>query len=161
MVALDGSATVPAGTYDGLLVTLETTDLEPGGSRRLSWASGIGLVEEDRAGRVVRLRSPSGRIWVPESPESSAVALPDRSVLVRRQHGDRLGERRVGIRARLLRLGLLGRLLRLPLLGVEPTGFHSWRGVVPLPAVLDDRLARLPARAASWFHSCWNWSGAP
>ena len=58
--ALDGSATVPAGSYDDLLVTRVTTRLEPGSSREQSWARGVGLVEEDRVGRVLRLREVTG-----------------------------------------------------------------------------------------------------
>ena len=58
--ALDGSVTVPAGSYDGLLVTRVTTRLEPGSSREQSWAQGVGLVEEDRVGRVLRLREVTG-----------------------------------------------------------------------------------------------------
>ncbi|WP_155992833.1 hypothetical protein [Nocardioides sp. URHA0020] len=55
VIALDGTATVPAGSYDDLLVTRETSELEPGGSRELSWARGVGLVKADSFGRVVRL----------------------------------------------------------------------------------------------------------
>ena len=58
--SLKGSATVLAGSYDDLLVTRETSDLEPGRSLERSWAQGVGLVVEDRAGRVVRLREVSG-----------------------------------------------------------------------------------------------------
>ena len=58
--ALDGSATVPAGTYDGLLVTRVTTKLEPGASTEQHWARDVGLVEEDRPGRIVRLREVTG-----------------------------------------------------------------------------------------------------
>ncbi len=60
VVALDGTATVPAGSYDDLLVTRETTALQPGRSLDRRWAQGVGPVEEDLAGRVVRLRAVTG-----------------------------------------------------------------------------------------------------
>jgi hypothetical protein len=60
VLALTGSATVPAGSYDDLLVTRETTKLAPGRSLERSWAQGVGLVEEERAGRVVRLSEDPG-----------------------------------------------------------------------------------------------------
>ena len=50
---LAGFATVPAGTYSGLLVTLEWTHLEPGARGTKSYAPGIGLVlEEEKKERV-------------------------------------------------------------------------------------------------------------
>ena len=50
---LAGSATVPAGSYGGLLVTLEWTPLEPGAREYKSYAPGIGLVlEEGKKERV-------------------------------------------------------------------------------------------------------------
>jgi len=54
--ALAGVATVPAGSYDDLLVTQQTSALEPGGSVERSWARGIGLVEQSELGRTVRLK---------------------------------------------------------------------------------------------------------
>jgi hypothetical protein len=60
VLAVDGSVTVPAGSYDDLVVTRETTDLDPLGDRELSWARGVGLVEEDATGRTVRLADVSG-----------------------------------------------------------------------------------------------------
>jgi hypothetical protein len=59
VTALTGSATVPAGSYDDLLVTRVTTDLEPGSSREQSWARDVGLVEEQALGRTVRLKAVS------------------------------------------------------------------------------------------------------
>lgn len=55
VTALDGSATVPAGSYDDLLVTRSVSALEPGGSRTSSWARGVGLVDEEQPGRTTRL----------------------------------------------------------------------------------------------------------
>jgi hypothetical protein len=59
VLALNGSATVPAGSFEDLVVTVETTPLEPGRSLDRRWAEGLGLVEEQRPGRVVRLREVS------------------------------------------------------------------------------------------------------
>jgi hypothetical protein len=55
VTALDGSVTVPAGSYDDLAVTRETSALEPDDSRESYWARGTGMVEQDSAGRVLRL----------------------------------------------------------------------------------------------------------
>ena len=44
--ALDGRTTVPAGTYDGLLLTEQRSALVVGTARDLSYAHGVGLVEE-------------------------------------------------------------------------------------------------------------------
>ncbi|WP_345522671.1 hypothetical protein [Nocardioides conyzicola] len=52
VLALDGSATVPAGSYDDLVVTRDTSET---GSVEQSWARGIGLVEATRPGQTVRL----------------------------------------------------------------------------------------------------------
>jgi len=50
---LSGFATVPSGTYSGLLVTLEWTRLEPGARETKSYAPGVGLVlEEGKKERV-------------------------------------------------------------------------------------------------------------
>jgi hypothetical protein len=54
VLALDGSATVPAGSYDDLLVTQQTSALEPADVER-SWARDLGLVEQREPGRTVRL----------------------------------------------------------------------------------------------------------
>ena len=56
VLALDGSATVPAASYDDLVVTEQATSLEPGGAIEQSWARDVGLVEETGPGRTVRLR---------------------------------------------------------------------------------------------------------
>jgi hypothetical protein len=45
-VALDGSTTVPAGTYDDLLLTEQRSALVAGTALDLSYARGVGLVEE-------------------------------------------------------------------------------------------------------------------
>lgn len=55
VLALDGSATVPAASYDDLLVTQQTSALEPGVSVERSWARDVGLVEQTDLGRTVRL----------------------------------------------------------------------------------------------------------
>ncbi|GAA4734566.1 hypothetical protein GCM10023350_17770 [Nocardioides endophyticus] len=55
VVALDGSATVPAASYDDLLVTRQVSSLEPGASVERSWARDVGLVEQIEQGRAVRL----------------------------------------------------------------------------------------------------------
>lgn len=60
VLAITGSATVPAGSYDDLVVTQETSGTEPGGSLEQSWARGVGLVEATRLGQTVRLREVSG-----------------------------------------------------------------------------------------------------
>ena len=50
---LSGFATVPTGSYSGLLVTLEWTQLEPGARESKSYAPGVGLVlEEGKKERV-------------------------------------------------------------------------------------------------------------
>jgi len=54
---LAGVATVPAGTYSGLLVTLEWTHLEPGARGTKFYAPGIGLVLEDEKKERVELVS--------------------------------------------------------------------------------------------------------
>jgi hypothetical protein len=54
-MALDGSATVPAAPYGDLLVTRQTTSLEPGVAVEQAWARDLGLVEETSPGRTVRL----------------------------------------------------------------------------------------------------------
>jgi hypothetical protein len=70
VLALDGMATVPAASYDGLLVTRQTTELSLGSSVEQSWARDVGLVEETSLGRTVRLKGvrdgPSGP---PQPPE--------------------------------------------------------------------------------------------
>ncbi|MBA2953997.1 hypothetical protein GON03_06670 [Nocardioides sp. MAH-18] len=53
--ALDGTVTVPAGTFDGLLVVETTSVLDPQGKRTLYVAEGLGPVEEDDLGRTARL----------------------------------------------------------------------------------------------------------
>lgn len=55
VMGLDGSATVPAGSYDDLLVTEQTSVLEPTVVER-SWARDIGLVEQTEPGRTLRLK---------------------------------------------------------------------------------------------------------
>ena len=46
ILSLDGSASVPFGTYNGgLLVTLETTKIEPGQAEDKSYAAGVGQVQ--------------------------------------------------------------------------------------------------------------------
>jgi hypothetical protein len=60
IVALDDSTTVPAGTYDDLLLTEQRSALAAGTTRDLSYARGVGLVEEDVVAgdyRTVRLVS--------------------------------------------------------------------------------------------------------
>lgn len=57
--AVDESLSVPAGSYDEVVVTRVTSALEPG-SRELSWAPGVGLVEEDGTGRSLRLTGVGG-----------------------------------------------------------------------------------------------------
>jgi hypothetical protein len=60
VVALDGSTTVPAGSYDDLLLTEQRSALVAGTTRDLSYARGVGLVEEDVTSgdyRTVRLVS--------------------------------------------------------------------------------------------------------
>ena len=44
MLALDAEATVPAGTYEELLQTADTTPLEPDVLEHKFYAEGIGLV---------------------------------------------------------------------------------------------------------------------
>lgn len=53
--ALDGEATVPAGTFSGLLVIETTSALDPQRTRTLHVAEGLGPVEEDDLGRTARL----------------------------------------------------------------------------------------------------------
>lgn len=60
VMALDGSATVPAGAYADLLVTRVVSALEPGTWRTDHWARGVGLVEQAQPGRTVRLVSATG-----------------------------------------------------------------------------------------------------
>jgi len=60
VLGLDGTATVPAASYDDLLVTEQTTALSPGSSSERSWARDVGLVEETSPGRTVRLEEVSG-----------------------------------------------------------------------------------------------------
>jgi hypothetical protein len=60
VLALDGSATVPAASYDDLLVTEQTTELSSGSSSEQSWARGVGLVEQTSLGRTVRLADVEG-----------------------------------------------------------------------------------------------------
>ncbi|WP_133059079.1 MULTISPECIES: hypothetical protein [unclassified Nocardioides] len=50
VVALDASTTVPAGTYDDVLLTEQRSALAAGASRDLSYARGVGLVEEEPVG---------------------------------------------------------------------------------------------------------------
>jgi hypothetical protein len=60
VVALDGSTTVPAGTYDDVLLTEQRSALAAGASSDLSYARGVGLVEQDDVAggyRIVRLVS--------------------------------------------------------------------------------------------------------
>lgn len=57
VLALAGSVTVPAGSYDGLLVIETASPLAPG-ARDAYLARDTGLVEEDSTGRTVRLREP-------------------------------------------------------------------------------------------------------
>ena len=60
VVALDGTATVPAGTYDDLVETEQRSALLAGATHDLSYARGVGLVEETVTGtgyRTVRLAS--------------------------------------------------------------------------------------------------------
>ncbi|MDF1602327.1 hypothetical protein [Nocardioides sp. YIM 152315] len=59
VTAVDETVTVPAGSYDDLVATLETSEREPGARQRY-WARGTGLVEEDGTGRVLRLATVSG-----------------------------------------------------------------------------------------------------
>ena len=47
VVALDGSATVPSGDYDDLLVIEESTPLDPGVAERTYYARGLGPVLEE------------------------------------------------------------------------------------------------------------------
>ncbi|WP_156390993.1 MULTISPECIES: hypothetical protein [unclassified Nocardioides] len=60
VTSLRGSATVPAGSYDDLLVTEVTSDLGASGPTEQYWSRGLGLVEEQRPGRTVRLSDVSG-----------------------------------------------------------------------------------------------------
>lgn len=63
VVSLDGSTTVPAGSYDDLVVTEQRSRLEPGVTRDRSYARGTGLVEEDVVSgsyRTVRLEAVTG-----------------------------------------------------------------------------------------------------
>jgi hypothetical protein len=46
VLALDAQATVTAGRYDDLLLTEQRSALEAGSSRELSYARGVGLVQE-------------------------------------------------------------------------------------------------------------------
>jgi hypothetical protein len=48
VVALDGTATVPLGTYDGLLVTKEWNPLDPKVVEQKYYARGVGLVMEEK-----------------------------------------------------------------------------------------------------------------
>lgn len=57
--ALDGSATVPAGTFEDLLVVETTSVLDPQAERTVYVAEGLGPVEEDGLGRTVRLSDAS------------------------------------------------------------------------------------------------------
>jgi hypothetical protein len=58
VVAVDGSTTVPAGSYDDLLITEQRSALVAGTTRDLSYARGVGLVEEVAGDyRTVRLVS--------------------------------------------------------------------------------------------------------
>lgn len=59
VTAVDESVTVPAGSYDGVVVARVTSALESG-ARDTYWARGVGLVEEDGTGRTVRLTGVSG-----------------------------------------------------------------------------------------------------
>jgi hypothetical protein len=52
----DGVASVPAGSYDDLVVIEVRSHLESAGALDRSFARGIGLVEEERTGRTVRLK---------------------------------------------------------------------------------------------------------
>lgn len=69
VMGLDGSATVPAGSYDDLLVTEQTSALARPDVER-SWARSVGLVEQSEPGRTVRLAGfrdgPSGPSQPPE-----------------------------------------------------------------------------------------------
>ena len=55
VVDLDGSATVPHGTFEGVLVIKEWNPLEPGASELNYYARGVGLVLEDEGGQRVEL----------------------------------------------------------------------------------------------------------
>jgi hypothetical protein len=55
VTALDAEVTVPAGTFDGLLVVETTSALDPQARRTSYVAAGIGPVEEDGPGRTARL----------------------------------------------------------------------------------------------------------
>jgi hypothetical protein len=58
VVEVDGSTTVPAGSYDDLLITDQRSALVAGTTRDLSYARGVGLVEEVAGDyRTVRLVS--------------------------------------------------------------------------------------------------------
>ena len=160
VIALDGSATVPAGSYDDLLVTRGRRRLEPGGSREQSWARDVGLVEE-RARRPHRAAERDGC-------GSSSAGRADLGAAVALVAGSQIG----GSSARALldhdRLldDVLG--LRRPAAcsaacwachcsGVEPTGCHCW------PAgshCQPSWTIGAGAGAGSWFHCCWYWSGA-
>ena len=59
VLVLDGTATVPGGSYDDLLVTEQTSVLERADVER-SWARDLGLVEQSEPGRTVRLAEVSG-----------------------------------------------------------------------------------------------------
>lgn len=62
VLGLDVAATVPAGSYDGVLVTRTDSRLtsQAVGARNGYYARGTGLVEEDTTGRTVRLREVTG-----------------------------------------------------------------------------------------------------
>ncbi|MFC6042875.1 hypothetical protein [Nocardioides hankookensis] len=60
VLSVRGSATVPAGTYDDLLATRVTSDLGSTGSTDQYWSRDLGLVEEQGAGRTLRLSEVSG-----------------------------------------------------------------------------------------------------
>ncbi len=55
VVDLDGSVTVPHGTFEGVLVIKEWNPLESGASEHNYYARGIGLVLEDEGGQRVEL----------------------------------------------------------------------------------------------------------
>ena len=56
----DGVASVPAGSYEDLVVIEVRSDLGSAGDLDRSFARGIGLVEEERTGRTGRLSEDSG-----------------------------------------------------------------------------------------------------
>ena len=147
---LDQVADTPAGRYSDVVGLDITNPLEPGTARRAFYERGVGLVEEistdgpptspscrARPADSLLLAHSGGRSWVVSVPGSDCGGVRlGRGSGLRRSGLNRLGWRRRLGRSRLGRSGLGRRCGRLPLLQRLPL----LSGVVPLPAVLDDRL---------------------